>query len=1090
MRQIEKLTHLYNLAVNEITQSSEAWMNYLRFAASIYKYSFDNTLLIYMQNPKATMLAPLSLWNQIDRRVNKGAKSIAVCDFGQDIPKINHLFDVTQTNGRTLPLLWNMDAINQVELAGRLTSYDSDRLEAAIANLAKEATLSSSDYWLQDIELDHEDRSLAYIPMNGLEQHIQDLVQDSIRFIVHCRCKLPELEDVDFSTITHFNSLPSLARLGYQVNTLSRELLQDIARHIKIIEQERSITHEQERQHHTDNVSGSRRIALSQSLPTERRGSELATARTLRQNSTELSERPSSSALSNPAHAGESDEQNAPSRTGSTTEDGATNPTTSEVTSSSSDRQHLETNTPLEPNQDNSRGTRDERHPVQSEITESSASKEPPSSGSFLFIDEDIKGSHTADEMLECLLQNHEIIANIKSTIYQIVTNHYPIKSTQLASQLKTMYGIGGARGKFEQGLTGYDYSNKGISLEWLDGLGKHQSTFTWNKVADTILNLIREGRYAEHLTPFPAVEQEWTLFNFMEETETQPSEQNLHPEPSTTQSNIASSSSVPVASNYRFDPAHSPYVSGPKSKFKRNVAAIRLLKQLEVEQRQATPVEQHILAGYVGWGGLANAFQPKTSGWEHEYAELKQLLDENEYANARNSTITAFYTEQAIIRPIHDTLTRFGLTDGTNRKLLEPSMGTGNFFSVLPPQWEQAELHGVELDDLTGRIARQLYPSVNTHLQGFETVKWNNTRFDAIFSNIPFHNIRIMDQRYKSNYLIHDYFFIRSMDLLKPGGILAFIVSKGTLDKQDNMVRKLLAEQAELIGAVRLPNTTFQSLAGATVTTDIVFLQKCASPQHFNEGEWPEWTEIGQTADGVPINRYYLSHPEQLLGAMVWDRGMYGAEQTTACVPNEGQELISSLENALHRLQATLPPASTPSIRPTPLSNQEQRGLQSYPAPAGTKNYTYIIEGTRIYYCENGQLLLQDFKGTKAERIKGLCEIRIALLEVIGIQSQDDGYDEHKLQQAQHQLNQVYDRFIRSYGSINDRSNIQAFADDDQLPLLRSIEDATPEKTWIKAAIFTRPTIRPNRLPEHTDSALEALQICLNQRLVTVKYF
>lgn len=265
---------------------------------------------------------------------------------------------------------------------------------------------------------------------------------------------------------------------------------------------------------------------------------------------------------------------------------------------------------------------------------------------------------------------------------------------------------------------------------------------------------------------------------------------------------------SVPTESNYRFDPSRSPYVSGPKSKYRRNVEAIRLLKQLETEQRQATPEEQYALAGYVGWGGLANAFHPNASGWETEYAELKQLLDEGEYAAARNSTITAFYTEQALIRPIHDTLKRLGLTDGIGRKLLEPSMGTGNFFSVLPPEWEQAELHGVELDPITGRIARQLYPSANIRLQGFETVDWKDTRFDAIFSNVPFHNIRVFDTRYTSNYLIHDYFFIKSLDLLKPGGILASIVSKGTLDKQDASVRKLLAQHAEMIGAVRLPNT------------------------------------------------------------------------------------------------------------------------------------------------------------------------------------------------------------------------------------------------------------------------------------------
>lgn len=331
------------------------------------------------------------------------------------------------------------------------------------------------------------------------------------------------------------------------------------------------------------------------------------------------------------------------------------------------------------------------------------------------------------------------------------------------------------------------------------------------------------------------------------------------------------------------------------------------------------------------------------------------------------------------------------------------------------------------------------------------------------------------------SNYLIHDYFFIRSLDLLKPGGILAFIVSKGTLDKQDASVRKLLAQQAEMIGAVRLPNTAFQSLAGASITTDIVFLQKRAAPRHFSNDQWPEWIGVGKTTDDVPLNRYYLSHPEMVLGRMVWDRGMYGAEQTTACVPLEGQDFLPALEQALHALQATLPPpvASLPASQLSVTDESERRD-----APVDAKNFTYIIDNNRIYYCENGELLPQDIQGKKAERIKGLCEIRTALLDVIHIQSQEDGYVDSELEAAQRELNHVYDRFVHTYGPINERANINAFADDNQLPLLRSIEDLTSEKTWVKAAIFSRPTIRPNRAPERTESALEAMQICLNQRL------
>lgn len=1104
MRRVERLRNLYESAISDLTQSGEAWKSYLRFASSIYKYSFDNTLLIYSQNPEATMLAPLPVWNKIGRRVNFGAKSIAVCDFEQDHPSLVHLFDITQTTGQQLPTLWSLDSIDPAELAGRLTSYDTPHLNEAIAALSREATLSSIDELFQDIELDIQEHWLGSIPWRGLEQHMQDLVQDSIRFLVHCRCKLPEPEDVDFSTIIHFDSLPLATRLGHQVNMHARSLLQDIARHIKIMKHERSATYEQERKSEPD-LSQYRRPPLSPFADLERTGSGHETAGPLRTNGAELSAQPSPATLPDSSNARQPDEENGRSRTRSPEQDGVSDRTASPASSIATDRRYTGENTSLESDQGDRRRTDLERHRIQTEIASSEPFQEPLESGSFFSPDDD---NCSAEEMLEVLLQRKQGEETLKPRIYQFVTEHYPIKPGDLVPVLKNAYGIGGARGELGFGLQGYMTNSKGIELLWMDANGEHETTLTWNKVASTLLTLIREGRYSESLPPFPSPDPEWTLFSYatqlaQNEQEKQRTEitwpsaapQNqLEPASSPVSDHSLSTSSdssssatittVSIESNYHFDPSRSPYVSGPKSKYRRNVEAIRLLKHLETEQRQATPEEQHILAGYVGWGGLANAFHPSAAGWEHEYAELKQLLNEDEYAAARSSTITSFYTEQAIIRPIHDTLKRFGLTDGTGRKLLEPSLGTGNFFSVLPPGWEKAELHGVELDPLTGRIARQLYPSANIRLQGFETVNWNNTRFDAIFSNVPFHNIRVFDKRYTSNYLIHDYFFIKSLDLLKPGGILSFIVSKGTLDKQDASVRKLIAHQAEWIGAVRLPNTAFQSLAGTTATTDIVFLQKRAEPIRFSNEEWPEWVEVGKTTDDVPINRYYLSHPEMVLGRMVWDRGMYGAEQTTSCLPLEDRDFLPALEQALHSLQATFPPPA--SLLPSPRSSEHMDTVESErrEAPVDAKNFTYIIEENRIYYCENGELLLQDVQGKKAERIKGLCEIRTALLDVIHIQSQEDGYNEAELATAQHQLNHVYDRFVRTYGPINERANINAFADDDQLPLLRSIEDFTPEKTWVKAAIFFRPTIRPNRLPEHTESALEAMQICLNHRL------
>ncbi|MNW42628.1 hypothetical protein D3C74_198030 [compost metagenome] len=831
---------------------------------------------------------------------------------------------------------------------------------------------------------------------------------------------------------------------------------------------------------------------------------------------TESSAESSPATFSDSSNGRQSNEENSSRRTGSTRTDGAINRTTASPSAHATDRRHTGADTALEPDQIGSRGTSHERHHSETTITETSlpspSSSEPPLSGSFFIQIKEASPSEirSGEDMLAYLIVSNKSSWATKQRVYQFVVDNHPIKLTELISLLKSLYGISGARGDFENGLVGYGFDGKGVTVSWKDINGSHEEHFKWKKFSDILLQLIAEGRYDEQAAPFPTIEPEWTLFNYaneqaemeddVKESESQNNipgtnrQQDVQSQLSSIQSVDANATSMPdiqpqilAAANYRFQAEQSPYVSGPKSKYKRNVEAIRLLKQMETEQRQATTDEQHILAGYVGWGGLANAFHPTANGWETEYAELKQLLNEEEYAAAHNFTITAFYTEQTLIQTIHTTLQRFGLTDGAGRRLLEPSMGNGNFLSVLPPEWDQAELHGVELDSLTGRISRQLFPKANIHIQGFETIDWRAQRFDAMFFNIPFHNIRIHDRRYNSSHYIHDYFFIRSLDLLKPGGMLAFIVSKGTMDKQDSSVRQILVQKADLIGMVRLPNTTFQSLAGATVTTDIVFLQKRESPLPLTQADMPEWIEVGETPNGVPVNRYYLSHPEMLLGQMQCDRGMYGAEKSSACIPHEGQPLLPALEQALGTLQAHFPELPHEIAHPhnnstSLLLDEEEQPIRS--APPGTKNFTFLIEQERIYYYENGILLPQDIKGKKADRIKGLCAIRTALLDVIEIQSREYGYEVDELEEAQSRLNHSYDRFVHQHGAINERANTSAFADDDQLPLLRSIEDFTADKTWIKAAIFSRPTIRVNTLPEHTDDPLEALQICLNHRL------
>ena len=536
------------------------------------------------------------------------------------------------------------------------------------------------------------------------------------------------------------------------------------------------------------------------------------------------------------------------------------------------------------------------------------------------------------------------------------------------------------------------------------------------------------------------------------------------------------------IPRNFRFSTDYDLYPGGAKTKYKNNILAIKTLKQIEAEQRTATSEEQITLARYVGWGGLANAFSDKAAGWESEYQELKALLTEEEYKAAMRSTITAYYTEPELIRYMYRALERFGFEGGPDRRILDPGMGTGNFYSVLPEQYQGTKLYGVELDSITGRIAKQLYPEADISVMGYEAVKFEDNSFDVILGNIPFNSVKIYDRRYNElNPYIHDYFFIKSLDLAKPGGIIAFITSKGILDRKDESLREYIARRAEFIGAIRLPNTAFKMLAGTEVTADIVFLKKRAAPMQLDRANTPSWIQTDmERGKWIPYNRYFMDHPEMLMGKMESSRKMYGNEDGTACIAPEGFDLYEHLSGAVESLYVRF--SAEPDVEP--LEEVEEEQPTDYEdAPEGTRNFTFVVKDGEIYYCEKNKLIPQPYTGMKAARIKGLCEIRTALLEVISIQSHE--YDPLDLRKAQDKLNQVYDRFTAKYGAINSKGNILAFSDDDQFPLLRSIEDERKDKSgWDKSAIFHKATIRPFREVNHADTAEDALHICLNRKL------
>ena len=491
--------------------------------------------------------------------------------------------------------------------------------------------------------------------------------------------------------------------------------------------------------------------------------------------------------------------------------------------------------------------------------------------------------------------------------------------------------------------------------------------------------------------------------------------------------------------------------IGGPKQKFARNIKAIKTLFTLEQEHRGATAEEQQVLSQYVGWGGLADAFDPDKNSWAKEYAELKGQLSEEEYKAARGSVLNAHYTSPTVIRAIYDAVERMGFRTGN---ILEPSMGVGNFFGMLPESMADSRLYGVELDSITGRIAQKLYPEANIKVAGFETTDRRDF-YDLAVGNVPFGNYKVNDKAYnKLNFSIHNYFFAKAIDQVRPGGIVAFVTSRYTLDSKDSAARKHIAERADLLGAIRLPNNAFRANAGTDVVSDIIFLQKRDRPIDHE----PAWVQLGKTADGIAINSYFADHPEMILGKLTTENIQYGKEEATV-VPIEGANLADQLREAVQQLEGQYleAAAEVPDIAET---EAERRTL---PADPDVKNFSYTVVEGDVYYRENSVMTQVELSGNAKDRVVGMVELRQIVNELIDRQLND--YPEEDIKEAQEQLNAAYDAFTAQYGLLNDRKNGRLFEDDSSYYLLCSLENLDEQgQLKSKADMFTQRTIRPER--------------------------
>lgn len=678
--------------------------------------------------------------------------------------------------------------------------------------------------------------------------------------------------------------------------------------------------------------------------------------------------------------------------------------------------------------------------------------------------------------------------------VVQIFQNE--MEAGKRTALIKKEYGLGGASWPVDgMGLHGYDtYGSQGIRFQWRDEQGEAEGTLSWSSVEQEIGTLILTGEYksrdrqnndiipeteeSDHISQTTEMQEQSTdkykseapeqlSFTDFINIEPDKTENDTQPE-ALDETEAEHPDNAEQQNNEDFTERAADYTAllvlaeadastlTKRQKAQRNISALKILKQIENEKRPATADERVIMSAYLGWGGIPEIFDAENVSWSEEYGILKSLLTTTEYDSARASTLNAHFTDTAVINAMYDVLHNLGFTKGN---ILEPSMGIGNFFSGLPADMSASKLYGVELDPVTGRMAQLIYPDAHIEVKGYEKTDFQNDFFDVAIGNVPFGQYKVIDKAYdKHNFYIHDYFFAKTIDKVRPGGVIAFITSKGTMDKANPSVRRYIAQRTQLLGAIRLPNDAFKN-AGTSVTSDIIFLKK--RDMYIDTDE--DWIHLGTDENGIEMNSYFVNNPHMVLGQMEMVSGPHGME--SACVPESGTLLADRLRQAVQMIRGEI------SIDDTEISDEELED-ESIPAEAGVKNFSYCSLNGKIYYRENSIMRPQDIPEKTAERMKGLIDVRDSVSELIELQL-DDASDE-EIRASQARLNGVYDSFVKKFGYLNSRTNQTAFREDAGYSLISSLEETDDDgKVAGKADMFTKRTIRKAVPVTHVDTSV-----------------
>ena len=1070
----KKIKAIYDYAISEVIKGQDEWRKVLYLVGQLYRFEFDNILMIYAQRPDATLVADYDTWKKVDRYVKRGSKGIAVFPSQALDPYVYHVFDISDTGGRGQNLTWYFTDENIKDYAdylvseGQIEPYNSESVEN-LKYALKDFTRGEIRAIIKE---EFEERISELIQItgsrkNGLSYETQELevyrfLEKSIVYAVGTRCGFDlSSEEQDFSRIVHYADEEVVYRLGSLVCDVSCNVLRVFRENFKTIGKERRIAHG----YNGNDVSRNRRTSVSGfgdgSITRENDGEH----RQVRTAGNELSEGQHDRPISDTGtirHVGGKDEG---SGRGSQRASGATDGALSEGKQTRESKLHngdvVTQGTGETPSRGSGSGAGGEslsleENKKQTEILQKAdnpISLESVTSVASRKLNRDVKHEEVSQsdeptsffDVKKEVIIPHEyveeaLLRQVKGMRDDIVELYQNVMCPrERATKIKKMFGLSGHSWPVKgQGLHSYDtYHRQGFCINWIDEQGDKEGYLSWKSVEQELGLMVMLGQIQPSLT-----EDE------VEDTEVV--------------------GTKPQGINFKYNLWELPK-GGAKTRYKWNVEAIRLLKLIESEERLATPEEQVILSYYVGWGGIASAFDERNQQWNKEYEELKELLTEEEYCAARASVNNAFYTSPEIASCMYQALLNLGFRGGN---ILEPSMGVGNFFGSIPKVLDDSQLYGVEIDSLTGRIARQLYQNANIQIQGFEKTSFPENFFDVAVGNVPFGDYKVYDEKYhKYNFLIHDYFLAKVIDQLRPGGIAAFITSTGTLDKSNPTVRKYLAQRAELVAAIRLPNTAFKENAGTSVSSDILFFQKREKMLDIE----PDWVHLDYTENGVAVNSYFVEHPEMMLGKMEYSGNMFGKNSKYAICVNldEDFNLYDALSKAVQNISGQMQEFER-------LAETEDKNRDVIPAEADVRNFSFTFAYGKLYYRENSQMYRREVPATTEARIRGLNEIREITRHLIEIQT--EGCTEEALLEAQQQLNDVYDRYVKKYGYLNSRGNSMAFRDDCDYPLLCSLEEIDEEGHVKKADMFTKQTIKPKHHVERVETAMEALWLSMNE--------